>query len=126
MRTQGPITTAYIAEAQPSPRVPIPPTAAYGPLLSQGRRQSLAIAMQPNKKPGLSTGLFVSIPGILSGGFVRHGGVVAVGVDIRLVGLSISFGGFGLGAAARALGELAFDFLDRFGLGRMLHDRDFA
>src|SRR5205809_7674815 len=37
----------------------------------------------PNKKPGLGTGLFVSIPGIgiPSGSFVRHGGVVTVGLD---------------------------------------------
>src|SRR4029077_18366161 len=82
----------------------------------------------PNKKPGLSTGLLVSIPGIgiLSGGFVRHGSVVAIGFDIGLVGFAVSFGRLSLGAAARALGELAFDFLDRFGLRRMLDDGDFA
>src|SRR3954454_12013703 len=82
----------------------------------------------PNKKPGLSTGLFVSIPGIgtLSGGFVRHGSVVAIGFDIGLVGFAVSLSRFGLGAAARALGELALDFLDRFGLRRMLNDGDFA
>jgi hypothetical protein len=61
-----------------------------------------------NDKPGLWTGLIVSIPGIgiLSGGFVRHGSVVAVGFDIRLIGFAVSFGRLSLGAAARALGEL--------------------
>jgi hypothetical protein len=58
-------------------------------------------------------------------GLISHGCVVAVGVGF--VGFTVGTGfGLGLGAAARALGELAFDFLDRFGLGRMLHDRDFA
>ncbi len=40
--------------------------------------------------------------------------------------LGVAFSGLGLGATARALGELAFDFLDRFGLRRVLHDSDFA
>src|SRR5258705_10510976 len=90
----------------------------------EGKRREGRNWRNPNKKPGLSTGLFVSIPGIgiLSGGFVRHGSVVAIGFDIGLVGLAVSLGRFSLGAAARALGELAFDFLDRFGLRRMLHD----
>ena len=100
-------------------------------VLSGAERREAARGQEtsaPNKKPGLSTGLFVSIPGIgiLSGGFVRHGSVVAVGFDIGLIGFAVSFGRFGLGAAARALGELAFDFLDRFGLRRMLDDGDFA
>lgn len=42
----------------------------------------------PNKKPGLSTGLFILSIGVLSGGFVRHGSVVAVGFDIGLVGFA--------------------------------------
>src|SRR5882757_10777612 len=53
--------------------------------------------------------------------FVRNGGIVTFGVDI--VAFCVTFGtgfGLGLGAAARALGELAFDFLHRLGLGRML------
>src|SRR5215468_8274216 len=65
---------------------------------------------------------------ILSGGFVLDGGIVALGVGI-IVALGIAFSNritFGLGAAARALGELALDFLDRFGLGRVLHHRDLA
>src|SRR3984885_1460264 len=61
-------------------------------------------------------------------GFVRDSRVVTIGVDIRLaVGLGIGFSiGLGLGAATRALGELAFDFLDRFGFRYVLHDSDFA
>src|SRR4029079_18254594 len=52
-----------------------------------------------------------------------------VSVGVGLVALTFGVGiaaGFGLGAAARALGELALDFLDRFGLRRMLDDGDFA
>jgi len=45
---------------------------------------------------------------------IRNRGVVAIGI---CVGITIGGFGLGLGAAARALGELAFDFLDRFGLG---------
>src|SRR5262249_45578904 len=75
-------------------------------------------------------GPFVSIVAfaILSGGFVLDGGIVALRVGI-IVAIGIAFSNriaFGLGAAARALGELALDFLDRFGLGRVLHDRDLA
>ena len=44
-------------------------------------------------------------------------GLVAVGLEIFLA-FALTFGTrFGLGAAARAFGELAFDFLDRFGFG---------
>ena len=80
-----------------------------------------------NKKPGLSTGLFifVDVKGCLRG-FVRDGGIVAIGVRIA-IGFTVGLGfGLGLGAAARALGELAFDFLHRFGFRHMLHDGDFA
>ena len=66
------------------------------------------IARSPNKKPGLATGLLFSIRRTLSGSFVRHGGVVAVGFDIGFVGFSLGVGCLGLGAAARALGEPAF------------------
>src|ERR1700738_1528643 len=55
--------------------------------------------------------------------FVRDGGIIAIGVDVSFgvrAGLRL-----GLGAAARALGELAFDFLDRLGFRDMLHDGDF-
>src|ERR1700742_234591 len=66
----------------------------------------------------------------LSGGLVGDRGVVALGlialVDVA-IGVALTFGrAFGLDAAARALGELALDLLDRFGLGRVLHDRDLA
>src|SRR6185437_12972605 len=57
-------------------------------------------------------------------------GIVAVGV-VRLVHIAFTLGialgaAFGLDAAARALGELALDLLDCFGLGRVLHDGDLA
>jgi hypothetical protein len=44
-----------------------------------------------SQKPGLTTGLFVSFPGIgiLSRSFVRHGSVVTAGFDIGLVGLTV-------------------------------------
>src|SRR5262249_12938319 len=73
-------------------------------------------------------GLFALGIGILSGSLVLDGGIVALGVGI-VVALGIAFSDrvtFGLGAAARALGKLALDFLDRFGLGRVLHHRDLA
>src|SRR4029079_9823427 len=80
----------------------------------------------PNKKPGLSTGLFISnfartgLRRLVSNGCVATAGV-------GLVTFTVGFrAAFGLGAAARALGELALDFLDRFGLRRMLDDGDFA
>src|SRR6266513_72159 len=81
-------------------------------------RGSLPDAVAPNKKPGISAGRLMSIRRNLSGGFVLDGCVVTFGVGI--VTLGIAFGAafrFSLGAAARALGELAFDFLDRLGLG---------
>src|SRR5258708_37399921 len=63
----------------------------------------------------------------LSGSLVRHGCVVTVGVCVGLVTFTVSLSaGFGLGTAARALGELALDFLDRFGFRRMLDHGDFA
>jgi len=66
----------------------------------------------------------------LSGSLVRHRGVVAIGfvglVDVA-IGFTVGLGsGFGLGAAARALGELGFDFLDGLGFRRVLYDGDFA
>src|ERR1700759_3992464 len=66
----------------------------------------------------------------LSGSLVGDRGVVTLGliafVDVA-IGIALTFGpAFGLDAAARALGELALDLLDRFGLGRVLHDRDLA
>src|SRR6201996_5986641 len=64
----------------------------------------------------------------LSSGFIGDGGVVTVGV-IALVDVTVGIGiafTVGLDAATRALGELALDFLDRFGLGRVLNHRDFA
>src|ERR1700732_3614668 len=57
---------------------------------------------------------------------IRNGGVVSVGLVDVAFGITFGFA-LGLGrAAARALGELALDFLDRFGLRRVLHDGDFA
>src|SRR3569832_994317 len=82
-----------------------------------------------NKKPGLSTGLFALICKISLRGFVRDSGVVAVDIGIGLiaVGLAVRVGiGLRLGAAARALGELTFDFLHGFRFRHMLDDRDLA
>src|SRR6266700_7371486 len=60
-------------------------------------------------------------------GFVLDGCVVTVALFNVAFGITLGAGlRLGLGAAARALGELAFDLLDRFGLGRMLYDGDFA
>src|SRR4051812_19818126 len=87
---------------------------------------AMTVGCTTNKKPGLSTGLSVIQP-VRTGlrRLVRNGCVVTVGVG--LVAFTIGLrAGFGLGAAARALGELALDFLDRFGLRRMLDDGDFA
>src|SRR6185312_9217175 len=64
----------------------------------------------------------------LSSGLIGDGGVVAIGF-VTLVEVAFAFtlgGAFGLDAAARTFGELAFDLLDRFGLGRVLHDSDLA
>src|SRR4029077_10024207 len=75
-------------------------------------------------KPGLSTGLFhFSNRRTLSGSLIGDRCVVTVGVGLIAFTLSA---GFGLGAAARALGELALDFLACFGLRRMLNGGDFA
>src|SRR5215469_14342510 len=66
----------------------------------------------------------------LSGGFISDRGIIAVAIIALVnvpIGVALTLGSaFGLDAAARALGELALDFLDRFGLGRVLHDRDLA
>src|SRR3982074_605192 len=80
----------------------------------------------PNKKARASHPAFpFSNPRTLSGRLICDGCVVSVGVG--LIAFTVGLGtGFGLGAAARALGELALDFLDRFGLRRMLDDGDFA
>src|SRR4029453_11142900 len=81
----------------------------------------------PNKKPGLSTGLYYFDQQSCLRGFILDRGIVAVGIGIDLaLGINVGLGfGLGLGAAARALGELAFDLLDRLGFGHVLHDRDF-
>src|ERR1700753_1576161 len=80
----------------------------------------------PIFRPGFSHLFLIT----LSGGFIGDGGVVAIGI-IALVGGTFGFAfpfacSVGLDAATRALGELALDFLDRFGLGRVLNHRDFA
>src|SRR6266403_5825839 len=72
------------------------------------------------KKPGLSTGPFPnSTRENRLRGFIRNRGIVAIGIGIDLaLGISVRLGfGLGLGAAARALGELGFDFLDRLCFG---------
>src|SRR5205809_4822035 len=85
-------------------------------------RGSLPDAVVPNKKPGISAGRLMSIRRNLSGGFVLDGCVVTFGVGIVTLGIASGAAfRFSLGAAARALGELAFDFLDRLGLGWLLH-----
>ena len=56
-----------------------------------------------NKKPGLSAGLLFSIRRTLSGRFVRHGGVVAVGFDIGLVGFTVGLGTVSVLAPRRGL-----------------------
>src|ERR1700687_6174352 len=79
------------------------------------------------KKPGLFDRAFYYFDqrGCLRR-FIRDGGVVAIGVGLPLrISVRLDFG-LGLDAAARALGELAFDFLDRLGFGHMLHDGDFT
>src|ERR1700744_916724 len=78
------------------------------------------------KSPVLRPGFSISGPMDRLRGLVSHRSVVAVGV-VSLIGFALGAGfSFGLGAAARALGELAFDLLDRFGLGDVLHHRDLA
>src|SRR5260221_11604032 len=65
----------------------------------------------------------------LSGGFISDGGTVAFGFIALFgfaLGVAFTLGALSLVAAALALGELALDFLDRFGLGRVLHHRDLA
>src|SRR5712671_6951230 len=94
---------------------------------SQGRDDAL-IGFRPitkQKARSFDRTLRFSNRRTLSGSLVCNGCVVTVGVG--LVAFTLAFRtGFGLGAAARALGELALDFLDRFGLRRMLDDGDFA
>src|SRR6185312_9390347 len=78
------------------------------------------------KSPVSSTGLFQFAWWISLRGFVRDSGIVAVSIGICLaVGLTVCFG-LGLGAAARALGELAFDFLHGFGFRHVLDDGNLA
>jgi len=73
------------------------------------------------QKAGLSTGFsFQSWNWILSGASSARQRVAIASTSASSV--SPSAWSLSLGAAARALGELAFDFLDRFGLRRMLHD----
>jgi hypothetical protein len=74
------------------------------PVSSGAERREAARGQETRKKPGLTAGLFVSIPGIgiLSGSFVRHGSVVTVGFDIDLVGLTVGLGHPSPGTAARA------------------------
>src|ERR1700761_9305723 len=84
---------------------------------------------EKQKSPVFRPGLFNSIRLLRLRGLVGHRGVVAIAIAFGVITFSIALGagfGLGLGTAARALGELAFDFLDRFGLGDVLHDRDFA
>src|SRR5207244_2199793 len=79
----------------------------------------------PSKKPGRSTGPYYFDQRNRLRGFIRNRGIVAIGIALR-IGISVSVSlGFGLGAAARTLGELGFDFLDRLGFGHVLHHRDF-
>src|SRR6266481_2430466 len=89
-------------------------------LLDSGfaRARARAPRNDKSKKPGLIDRAFdcsaLARRGLRR--FVRHSGIVAVGVGVG-IGFAIRTGfGFGLGAAARAFRELAFDFLDRFGL----------
>src|SRR5437667_6868975 len=79
--------------------------------------------MTPAKSPVVRPGLYYFDQRNRLRGFIRNRGIVAVGIALR-IGISVSFG-FGLGAAARTLGELGFDFLDRLGFGHVLHHRDF-
>src|ERR1039458_3228735 len=69
-----------------------------------------------HKKPGIAAGLFVIRWTAIAGpsGRLFLGG----GFRLRFLG--------GLRPTPRALGERAFDLLDRFGLGDFLHRRDFA
>src|SRR5260370_22128965 len=94
------------------------PIRGYGSPLSRGCEQT--------KRPGLFDRAFCYFDQRSRlRRFIGDGGIVAVGIDVAL-GISVRLGfGLGLGAAARALGELAFDFLDCLGLGDMLHHRDF-
>src|SRR5712672_2589553 len=89
-------------------------------------------ASRPNKKPGVAAGLLIVRSARLNRVGLRRlvldRGVIAIAV-VGFVDLGFAVGlgaGFGLGAAARALGELAFDFLDGFGFRRVLHDGDFT
>src|ERR1700752_5383829 len=77
------------------------------------------------KSPVLRPGFSNSIGETGLRGFVRDSLIVSVDIGFGLtVCFAIRFGvGLGLGrTTARALGKLALDFLDRFGLGHMLDD----
>jgi hypothetical protein len=56
--------------------------------------------------------------------FVGDSRVITIGVGVNVaIGFGVSLR---LGAAARALGELALDFLDRLGFRHVLDDGDLA
>src|ERR1700738_4490078 len=76
----------------------------------------------PVSRPGFRLFVLASLSYALRR-FIRDGGIVTIGVGICFT-VGFDFG-LGLGAAARALGELAFDFLHRLGFRHMLHDGDF-
>src|SRR6266478_6734546 len=82
---------------------------------------------RPAKSPVFRPGLYYFDRRNRLRGFIRNRGIIAIGIALRIgIGIGVSLGfGLGLGAAARTLGELAFDFLDRLGFGHVLHDRDF-
>src|SRR6266576_4180550 len=87
-------------------------------VLAFARTTDGCAAKSPASRPGF---LLLQIRGSRLRRFVRNGGIVTFGVDIVAFCVTFRTGfGLGLGAAARALGELAFDFLHRLGLGRML------
>ena len=101
---------------------PFPHAFGYRPRRSPGRRTE-----PQTKSPAIRPGFSIQIRERGLRRLVRGSdGLVAVGLEIFLA-FALTFGTrFGFGAAARAFGELAFDFLDRFGLGRVLHHRDLA
>ena len=94
-------------------------------VIHKGRSRALrGLSRNSNKKPGLATGLLSqSVKPFQAASSATAASSPSASTSASSVSPSASVAS---ALAARALGELALDFLDRLGLRRMLDNSDFA